>query len=56
MAKPRLQLTRECQIFDYVPESMLEIAGFTAVQTSVVDKEPDMPQFQTLLAAASKAC
>ncbi len=35
-------------------ESMLEKAGFTAVQTSVVDKEPDTPQFQTLLAVASK--
>ena len=36
-------------------ESMLEKAGFTAVQTSVVDKEPGAPQFQTLLAVASKA-
>jgi ubiquinone/menaquinone biosynthesis C-methylase UbiE/DNA-binding transcriptional ArsR family regulator len=36
-------------------ESMLAAAGFTAIQTSVVDKDPDAPQFQTLLAVASKA-
>ena len=36
-------------------ESMLEKAGFTAVETSVVDKEPETPQFQTLLAVGSKA-
>ena len=35
-------------------ESMLENAGFTEVQTSVVDKEPETPQFQTLLAVADK--
>jgi len=35
-------------------ESMLEKAGFTEVQTSVVDKEPGTPQFQTLLAVADK--
>ena len=36
-------------------ESMLAAAGFTAIQTSVVDKDPDAPQFQTLLAVATKA-
>ena len=36
-------------------ESMLEKAGFTDVQASVVHKEPETPQFQTLLAVASKA-
>ncbi len=36
-------------------ESMLEKAGFTEVQASVVDKEPDTPQFQTLLAVATKS-
>jgi DNA-binding transcriptional ArsR family regulator/precorrin-6B methylase 2 len=36
-------------------ESMLSAAGFTAIQTSVVDKDPDAPQFQTLLAVATKA-
>jgi ArsR family transcriptional regulator len=35
-------------------ESMLENTGFTEVQTSVVDKEPDTPQFQTLLAVGEK--
>jgi len=35
-------------------ESMLAAAGFTAIQTSVVDKDPDAPQFQTLLAVAEK--
>jgi hypothetical protein len=33
---------------------MLERAGFTSVSTSVVDKEPEAPQFQTLLAVAHK--
>jgi ArsR family transcriptional regulator len=35
-------------------EAMLTAAGFTAIQTSVVDKDPDAPQFQTLLAVAEK--
>ena len=35
-------------------ESMLQKAGFAHVQTSVVDKEPESPQFQTLLAVANK--
>ena len=35
-------------------ESMLEKAGFTEVETSLVDKEPEAPQFQTLLAVADK--
>jgi len=35
-------------------ESMLAKASFTGVQTSVVHKEPDTPQFQTLLAVGSK--
>lgn len=33
-------------------ESMLEKAGFSEIETSVVDKEPEAPQFQTLLATA----
>jgi ubiquinone/menaquinone biosynthesis C-methylase UbiE/DNA-binding transcriptional ArsR family regulator len=36
-------------------EDLLEKAGFTEVQASVVDKEPDAPQFQTLLAVARKS-
>ncbi len=35
-------------------ESMLAKAGFSSVSTSVVDKEPEAPQFQTLLAVAHK--
>ena len=35
-------------------EAMLENAGFEEVQTSIVHKEPETPQFQTLLAVASK--
>jgi len=36
-------------------ESMLEEAGFHDVQTSVVHKEAETPNFQTLLAVADKA-
>jgi ArsR family transcriptional regulator len=35
-------------------ETMLQKSGFTHVQTSVVHKEPEAPQFQTLLAVADK--
>jgi ArsR family transcriptional regulator len=35
-------------------ESMLQKAGFTSIETSIVDKEQDPPQFQTLLAVAHK--
>jgi ArsR family transcriptional regulator len=35
-------------------EAMMEKAGFTDVQTSVVHKEPETPQFQTLLVVARK--
>ena len=35
-------------------EAMLEKAGFTEIQTSIVHKEPESPQFQTLLAVAQK--
>jgi ArsR family transcriptional regulator len=35
-------------------ETLLTRAGFAAVQISVVDKEPETPQFQALLAVASK--
>ena len=36
-------------------EAMLEKAGFTEVETSVVDKEPETPQFQTMLALGNKS-
>jgi ubiquinone/menaquinone biosynthesis C-methylase UbiE len=35
-------------------ETMLENAGFSNVQTSIVHKEPETPQFQTLLAVGDK--
>ena len=35
-------------------EAMLEKAGFSSLQTSVVHKEPETPQFQTLLAVGDK--
>lgn len=35
-------------------ESMLEKAGFKNIETSVVHKEPETPQFQTLLAVGDK--
>ena len=35
-------------------ESMLQNAGFINVEATVVDKEPDAPQFQTLLIVADK--
>jgi len=36
-------------------EAMLEKAGFVNLQTSVVHKEPETPQFQTLLVVANKS-
>jgi ubiquinone/menaquinone biosynthesis C-methylase UbiE len=36
-------------------ETMLARAGFTQIETTLVDKEPDPPHFQTLLAVAAKA-
>jgi hypothetical protein len=33
---------------------MLQKSGFTAIQTSVVHKDPEPPNFQTLLAVADK--
>jgi len=35
-------------------ETMLAAAGFTNLRTSIVDKDPDAPQFQTLLAVGQK--
>lgn len=34
--------------------AMLEKAGFTGIETAVVDREPEPPHFQTLLAVAHK--
>jgi hypothetical protein len=33
---------------------MLEKAGFVNIETAVVDREPEPPYFQTLLAVAKK--
>ena len=35
-------------------EQMLAVAGFAEVETSIVDKEPEPPQFQTVLAVGIK--
>jgi ubiquinone/menaquinone biosynthesis C-methylase UbiE/biotin operon repressor len=35
-------------------ESILQQAGFSAIETALVDKEPDPPHFQTLLAIGNK--
>ena len=35
-------------------EAMVDAAGFSGVQTSVVHKEPETPHFQTLLVIANK--
>jgi len=35
-------------------ETMLESGGFTNIETAVVDRDPEAPQFQTLLATADK--
>lgn len=60
LAKHRFEEARELYADEWLGfseselESMLEEAGFTDVQTSVVHKEPETPQFQTLLAIANK--
>ncbi len=60
LAKHRFEEARELYADEWLGfseaelEAMLERAGFTGVQTSVVHKEPETPQFQTLLAVADK--
>jgi ubiquinone/menaquinone biosynthesis C-methylase UbiE/DNA-binding HxlR family transcriptional regulator len=60
LAKHRFEEARELYADEWLGfseaelEAMLEKAGFTSVQTSVVHKEPETPQFQTLLAVADK--
>ena len=60
LAKHRFEEARELYADEWLGfsesemEAMLEKSGFTAVQTSVVHKEPETPQFQTLLAIANK--
>jgi ArsR family transcriptional regulator len=60
LAKHRFEEARELYADQWLGfsepelEAMLEAAGFTGVQTSVVHKETETPQFQTLLAVANK--
>ena len=60
LAKHRFEEARELYADEWLGfseaelESMLQKAGFTEIQTSVVHKEPESPQFQTLLAVANK--
>ncbi len=60
LAKHRFEEARELYADEWLGfseselEAMLEEAGFAAVQTSVVHKEPETPQFQTLLAVGDK--
>jgi ArsR family transcriptional regulator len=61
LAKHRFEEARELYADEWLGfteselESMLEKAGFHNIQTSIVHKEPETPQFQTLLAVADKA-
>ncbi len=60
LAKHRFEEARELYADEWLGfseaelETMLEKAGFVNVQTSVVHKEPEAPQFQTLLAVGDK--
>ena len=61
LAKHRFEEAREMYADEWLGfsevelESMLENAGFVNVETSVVDKDAEAPQFQTLLAIAKKS-
>ncbi len=60
LAKHRFEEAREMYADEWLGfseaevEAMLEKAGFDAVQASIVDKETETPQFQTLLAVGQK--
>lgn len=60
LAKHRFEEARELYADEWLGfgeaelEAMLEGAGFTGVRAAVVDKEPETPQFQTLLAVGTK--
>jgi ubiquinone/menaquinone biosynthesis C-methylase UbiE/DNA-binding HxlR family transcriptional regulator len=60
LAKHRFEEARELYADEWLGfseselETMLEKAGFQEVQTSIVHKEQETPQFQTLLAVANK--
>jgi ArsR family transcriptional regulator len=61
LAKHRFEEARELYADEWLGfteaeiETMLTGAGFTDVRASVVDKDPDAPQFQTLLAVGKKS-
>jgi ArsR family transcriptional regulator len=61
LAKHRFEEAREMYADEWLGfseaeiEAMLTIAGFTGVRASIVDKDPEAPQFQTLLAVGNKA-
>jgi ArsR family transcriptional regulator len=60
LAKHRFEEARELYADEWLGftetdlETMLEKAAFTEIQTSVVHKDPEPPNFQTLLAVATK--
>jgi ArsR family transcriptional regulator len=60
LAKHRFEEARELYADEWLGfseaelETMLTDAGFVDVHASVVDKDPEAPQFQTLLAVANK--
>jgi ArsR family transcriptional regulator len=60
LAKHRFEEARELYADEWLGfseselEAMLQAAGFSEVQTSIVHKEPETPQFQTLLAVGNK--
>lgn len=60
LAKHRFEEAREIYADEWLGfseaevEAMLEKAGFAQVQASIVDKELETPQFQTLLAVGRK--
>lgn len=60
LAKHRFEEAREVYADEWLGfseaelETMLQNAGFCQVEAAVVDKEPETPQFQTLLAVANK--
>jgi ubiquinone/menaquinone biosynthesis C-methylase UbiE/DNA-binding HxlR family transcriptional regulator len=61
LAKHRFEEARELYADEWLGfseaemETMLEKAGFDDVRVSIVDKDPDAPQFQTLLAMGKKS-
>ena len=61
LAKHRFEEARELYADEWLGfsademEAMLVAAGFSDVRASVVDKDPDAPQFQTLLAVGTRS-